>query len=238
MHRKEILVLLKLLAVSVIACLLSFTRAFAKWPTPEVATSRGWVNVNESPLSSALDIHYGTGIYRDYFWTGVPHHTENMKALHLDGEILLPITYGYGKAGAGLGTGILIRRNIPLPNAQVAHILAFPIVAQISYRADFMKDQILVPFLKAGMGSTFFQRIEGGAAGKAVFAYWDYRFGGGVELCLNKIDPKSAHDFDQSIGVNNTYFVFEYLKSKPFGEENAKTDLDHSEYRFGLRFEM
>lgn len=188
----------------------------------------------ESPLSAGLDIQYGSTTYDDYSWIGVPY-SKQFHSAHLSAEWLPPITDGYGKIGVGLGIGLAMQNNIGAGKARLSLV---PLGAFVSYRADFMKNQFLVPFGKVGTNTTFFRRLEGGTTSPTTSTYVGYNYGGGLEVCLNKIDPATAKEFDQAMGVNNTYFIFEYVKSNAFGFMKPSTDLSHSEYRFGLRFEM
>lgn len=208
--------------------------SFARDNQKSASVSAAKVRFPESPLNAGLDIQYGSTTYDDYSWIGVPY-SKQFHAAHLSAEWLPPITDGYGKIGVGLGIGLAMQNNIGERKARLGPV---SLDAFVSYRADFMKNQFLVPFGKVGTNTTFFQRIEGGTTSPTTLTHVGYNYGGGLEVCLNKIDSTTAKEFDQAMGVNNTYFIFEYVKSNAFGSMKPRTDLSNSEYRFGLRFEM
>jgi len=170
-------------------------------------------------------LQYGTTSYSNHFWTGVPDYSQrNSHAIHLSGEWLPDFDPSYGKMGVGFGIGTVLRMNVPLGNGETLDLFSYPLHTFVTYRADFFHNQILVPFVKVGTELTFFRRVENRDLADSIHTYFGYNFGGGIEFCLDVIDPSTSEMFDNSMGVNSTYFIFEYLAPCSDGCNNNKTD--------------
>ncbi len=189
----------------------------------EVIQSRAAV----SPLNFALDLKYvplrfpnvtgnsGHGMQLALEWLPIPMYKGYA------GKPVIGASLGYGRI-RDLGTAV---------GGRISQT-TIPVSGYLGYRADFIDNQILVPFGKIARSVLFESRNPGGSSR---YESWDYS--AGLELCLNAIDPDSAKDLDNSVGINNTYLVVEWTKSKPV-EGKQSSDLSREEWKVGLRFEM
>lgn len=191
----------------------------------------------ESPLFGALELQYAPIRYPNYTWVDDVRSSKGGQGVRAALEwIIFPADYGK----LGLGTGFSFQRieNVALGADRTATLTLYPVEAYLTYRFDYVPDQVLVPFVKGGARYTFVQQASstgGGREGTAGHASWDY--GAGLQLCLDVFDANSAQVFDKSSGVNATFAVFEYLRSRPMNQRTV-TSLDHEELRAGLRFEF
>lgn len=190
----------------------------------------------DSPLGYGLDIKYSPIKYDEYL-------IENNFASSTKGTGLtvavewLPFGKKVGKLGIGAGAGVNWIRDIGLPSGRTATVTTLPVELFLSYRADFKKNQIVVPFAKGGAEvAHVWQSSPNGADRPDTAYYYGFNTTLGLELCLNTFEPKTGDRMDARTGINTTYLVFEYVKSSFAKIGNA--NLARSEFRFGLRFEI
>ncbi|MBI4402746.1 MAG: hypothetical protein HY537_01215 [Deltaproteobacteria bacterium] len=190
----------------------------------------------ESPLTWGLDVQYGHGYYRQYAFTSKDPAIPGGHAGHISFE-WLPYTER-GKLGLGVGLGLFSMGNVALSDGKWASLYTFPLEMFVSYRLDYIKNQIIVPFVKAGVEVTWAkQNSKTGHEIPGVLTYYGGNYSLGGELCLNKIEWSTVKQLDSNMGVNNIYITFEFLKSMPLGFGGVEA-LSHEEYRLGLRFEL
>lgn len=197
---------------------------------------------HESPLDFGLDLgfsqrkfsnyNYAPGVTSDKFGYGV--------SLRLEW-----IAYQeYGKIGVGGGTGFSVHPNtVIVPAAisgtedQVATLYTIPIEIGVSYRADFIKNQIIVPYGTIGGSLTFIKQSSSfGYSRSGLNTFKGLEFGGGLEFNLNILERTAARSLDQSMGINATMLFAEYHVVSPLG--TATNDLSRKEWRLGMRFEF
>lgn len=198
----------------------------------------------ESLAHFGVDLEFSPTKFPNYTYTPSVQSSKNGYELHVGFE-WLPIRK-YGKLGFGISSGFFVAPNVPLSvnpatgETQVATLYVIPISAYFSYRFDY-KDpgkQVLVPFLKAGpnlslvIQRSYFQYAKGGIA-----TYTGLEYGGGLEFCLNWLEPSAAAALDRSTGIAATYIVFEYMRSSAIGLTASSPDLSGYQFRLGFRFE-
>lgn len=213
--------------------LLAMTGAFGA-ETPALLESE--VEIEPRPLVSAgLDLQYVPIQYSRYDWSEGRQSGKNGHGVHLAVE-MIPFEDTYGKVGFGLGTGFYA-----IPNARFesrsSTLTTIPLELFVSYRFDYVADQIVVPFVKLGANATLSrQRGFGDSGAWRTYRGWD--IAGGLELCMNRIDPISMRGLHRDLGVDNSYLLVEYLRSRPLGALENRPNLSHEEFRIGFRFEM
>ncbi len=187
----------------------------------------------ESPQQFGFDLFYVPIHYPKYSWVNNEAREENGNAVHLGLE-WMPFDTTYGKIGFGLGTGLHVIKNVNFGGTN-ATLTVVPVQTFVSYRFDYVKKQIVVPFLKVGTELALAK--QKGIEKDGYQTYYGWEYSGGLEFCLNSIDQRSARSLDRSLGINATYLIFEYAKSAQLGARR-EPDLSHDELRFGLRFEI
>jgi hypothetical protein len=192
----------------------------------------------ESPLEFAFDFSYSPRKYERYVYANAVTSTE----AGYGGDVTfewIPMTQ-YGKIGIGVGAGFSVHQNVVIVDAdedEVATLYTLPLSVHLSYRADFVRNQILVPYGKVGPSMTFIKQNSGwGYSRDGIQQFVGLNFGGGIELNLNPLEPGSARALDRSTGINASYLFAEYDVISALG--NATYNLARNEWRFGLRFEF
>ena len=111
-----------------------------------------------------------------------------------------------------------------------------PVDLSCVYRLAFIKDQIVVPYVAAGLTHTLYQtqlnddQRTGGQSG--------YHVKGGIQFLLDLLDPTAAYTMKRDSRVENTYLFVEYYLSEvdDFGSESI--DLGSKGVVGGLVFEF
>lgn len=227
----------KMLKKSVIAALSVVVMSwnslgFCAPATDAATTETSFRPATESPLNFALDIQFLPARYPRY------EYAEDVRSNNFGSGVRvafewLPLANKYGKGGIGGGFGYAKVGKVPMPDGSSSSIETFPLDAFLTYRLDYWNNQPIVPFVKWGMERQYARQ----KASNSMRRYNGWEYGGGVSILLDAIDSKSAHDFDNSIGINNTYLTIEYIKSQMAGSDR-EINLSRDELRAGLRFEM
>lgn len=111
-------------------------------------------------------------------------------------------------------------------------------------RADVFAREMpipLVPYIKAGLGSAIWRVTNGGGtanvngiAGSGIS--WGPQVALGGMLLLDFFDQNSAKNLDNELGINNSYFFFEWYVSK-LGAGN-QLEVGTNTWALGLAFEI
>lgn len=106
------------------------------------------------------------------------------------------------------------------------------------YRLAYFKNQLLVPFAKAGIDYYGFWESRKDGEEDFYGGKWGYHYGGGVQFLLDYFDQKHSNKLDTDYGINNTYLIFEYRRASVdnFGEDEG-FDFSNSTLLGGLMFE-
>ncbi len=191
----------------------------------------------ESPLVAGLDLQYYPISYKNYYWTHDSIFKTQGVAARLGLE-WIPFISSAGKFGLGGGLSLGLVANVALNDTVKASLVTLPIDASFSYHADFIKHQILVPFVRLGIEAILnTQTSKTGGERNGVRSYRGYVLTAGIKLCLNFFDPKTGNQLDANTGINDVYLTVEYLTNHPLNN-TQETNLSHREFRFGLRFEI
>lgn len=196
---------------------------------------------HESPLEFGLDLSYSSRKFTKYNYA--PSVTSD-KVGYAAGIRLEWLPYQqYGKIGLGIGSGFSAHPNVIVvpangsTEAQLATLYTIPIEFAASYRAEFIKNQILVPYGTLGMSVTLIKQNSAfGYARSGLQTFKGLEFGGGLELNLNVFESSAARALDHATGINATILFAEYHAVSPLG--TAVYDLSRNEWRFGMRFEF
>lgn len=186
-----------------------------------------------SPLNWAFEFKYSPVQFPRYEYSTGQTATLNGQGFSLALEFMPLPTHRYGKVGIGLGTGVFNVSKVTLNNGAIVEMKATPIEGYLSYRFDYVEGQWFVPYLKGGVSAAFVR--ESGVSGTRTGSTLDVA--GGLEICLNGLDRRSAHIFDRELGVNGTYLVVEGILAQPT-QPDLEVNLGRQEIRAGLRFEM
>jgi hypothetical protein len=194
----------------------------------------------------------GSRPYRDIFGT-MPRL---MIAMELDWQILrIPHV---GTLGPGISVGYTSMAALaPLKNkptdgssplsGENTDIDIFPMYVVAVFRADAVTHELhipLVPYVKAGLGYALWRSYNDSGTSQAQGVNgkghtYGTQVAAGVALHLNVFDEYSARNFDNQMGVNNTYIFWEYYSSDltSFGSTTALR-VGNTSWAAGLAFEF
>ncbi len=193
--------------------------------------------IYESSLKVGLDLQAYKVNYKKYFWNSTTQIDKEGFGFNLGLE-WIPFVSPIGKWAISGGFGAASVVDAPVSNSSKATLYVVPIYFGATYRADFFKNQVLVPFVSAGLDFGFStQASKTGATQSGLRVYDGYYYSGGVELCLNTFDPSSGRELDSRIGINGVYLVVLYSQSEPL-KKSETVNLSHEEFRLGVRFEI
>ncbi len=158
------------------------------------------------------------------------NETANMKMISIDWQLIQ--NYGTLAAGVGLGYWNITGKGQSIEETdETTELTILPTSAQVSYRFDVFRNTIpVVPIVKGGLnyyswsiynGSGELSKFPNG--NEASGGTWGYHYSVGAHLLLDFFDQDMARAFDQSAGVNDSYFVLEYQVAKidDFGAANS-----------------
>lgn len=153
--------------------------------------------------------------------------------LKLFGKLALGGSIGYMRDA---GYGLFEQDNTPSEIRFVFQVI--PAKATLFYRADFFKNQPVVPF--GEFGYDFYYFTENSATGGHAFngGKDGYHYGGGIQILLDILDKKSAGAMDTDYGINNTFLTFEYRISKVNDFGKGIWDFSGKTWFAGLMFEF
>ena len=109
-------------------------------------------------------------------------------------------------------------------------------MANFRYRFDYFYDQILVPYVGAGLGTSWLRQYRGDRQG--YYPYYGYELVAGLQFSLTALDKKASRQLDASTGINHTFLIVEFAKQDRAFNSETMMDLSRNELRFGLRFEI
>ncbi len=190
----------------------------------------------QSPRHFGLDIQYAPVQYKALTLGGDGAYANKLGAgarVNFEWMFLQDI----GKLSLGLG---LHYDNLPSASSVSGEALTVTALGGevgLTYRLDLVEHQIVVPLVRFGVDGAYATQNR---SDQSVFSQGSYRgtlFGVGAELCLFIFEKRTARLLDRKFGINDTYFVFEYVKSSN-AKSGVQPDLSHDEFRFGLRFEI
>ncbi len=141
------------------------------------------------------------------------------------------VEVGAGYVGAG---GTATGRTSGAVSGDSFNLTLIPIQTSFAFRADFKEDQLLVPYLKAGLDDVFFHESVQGDVTKG------FKLGlhtaGGLQILLDRLEdiPRSFEE----MGVNDIYFVLEGRYGWINGFGGSGIDLSGFTFSGGLLFEF
>lgn len=194
----------------------------------------------ETPLDFGVDVGYSLRRFENYKYTDTVASTDaGYGGLSVMIE-WLPVTQ-YGKLGVGAGFGFSVHPNVLIldtdPDDEVATLYTVPLEIGLSYHADYLRHQILVPYGRFGASMTLLKQNSDYGYSRPLTTYMALELAGGLQLCLNPLEPGAAREMDQTLGINVSYLFGEYHVTQSMGS-GSSVDLSRKEWRFGIRFEF
>ncbi|MBW2146537.1 MAG: hypothetical protein JRG73_02545 [Deltaproteobacteria bacterium] len=159
------------------------------------------------------------------FLTEIHLRRQLLPRLEVGGSVGFLVESGHGRTSSGEASD------------QDFTLFLVPLQVEGVYLFDFLPEQLLVPYVKAGLDLWLF--LERGDDSRD----WSgtkggYHGGGGLLLLLDRLDPEGARNFLRSTGIVNSYIVMDarYANVDNFGS----SDLDLSGWIFqaGLMFQF
>ena len=148
--------------------------------------------------------------------------------------LLIDSKYGLeGGVGFFIKNGKAVGRTSGTPSADSFGFYLIPLESNLVYRADFIEDQIVVPYVKGGIDYVFFRESDQGKITKG-FKY-GFHGTGGLQILMEWFDQTSGNL--ERGGLNNIYLTLEanYQRINDFGKGGL--DLSGWVYSAGLLFE-
>jgi hypothetical protein len=192
--------------------------------------------VYESPLDVGLEFQVFKLNYKNYLWNNTVKLEDEGFGVNIGLE-WIPFVTVVGKLATTLGFGFNTINNAPV-SGSTATLYVVPIYGGLTYRGDFFKNQVIVPFISGGVDLGFStQASKNGATQGGLRIYEGLYYTTGVELCLNAFDPYSGRELDSRVGINGVYLTVMYMQSEPINRTET-VNLAHKEFRLGVRFEI
>ena len=176
-----------------------------------------------------------------------------MSQLQFD-YILWPTKVGTLSIGVGAGfwqncgKGVIVIPGSGIQSSSDTTVFNIvPLMLDFTYRFDWFalqKNIPLMPYLKLGLDGYIWWVTNGSGniAQYKNYSGWGARYGwhvgAGLGFLLDFIDKETANDFDQSVGVNNTYLIFEWVYSQVNNFNSRGFNLSSSTFLAGILFEF
>jgi hypothetical protein len=198
------------------------------------------------PISRNLEAEYSpqwwTTELRGGFWMPMGSVMKQFfdPCCHLGGSISQGFLYD-SKYGFEVGIGFLSENGTAVgavsgtASADRFNLFLLPVETTLAFRADFLEDQVLVPFVKIGADYVYFRENLKGEITDGM--KYGLHFAGGLQILLDGIDKDTKATMEQDWGINDVYFTLEgrYNWLNDFGGKGL--DLSSLVFSFGLLFE-
>ncbi|MBF0105376.1 MAG: hypothetical protein HQM16_08630 [Deltaproteobacteria bacterium] len=114
-------------------------------------------------------------------------------------------------------------------------LLMIPLRLDFVYRLDFKSEQLILPYVRAGVDTVFFRETT---AGESIMNFkYGLHGGAGVGILLDKIE-QLGHDLETEMGVNDIYLTLEGRYAMISSFKSTGLDLSGFYPYLGLLFEF
>lgn len=118
---------------------------------------------------------------------------------------------------------------------------AVPFGLDATLRLDFVREQPVVPFGRAGLdfwlwNETWVSKFDTNGGGSTTAGSFGWHWAGGLMILLDGLDAGAASRLENAVGVNDTYLLAEYRQTYILGSDVL--DFSGSELTFGLKFDF
>lgn len=159
---------------------------------------------------------------------------------HMTGMVNQGFLYK-SKYGVEVGVGFLSENGTAVgmtsgvQSADRFNLFLLPVETNLAFRADFLENQVLVPYVKFGFDYVYFRENLKGSTTNGLKT--GLHTAGGVQILLDLIDKGCQSVMEQEYGINDVYFTLEarYNWINDFGGKGL--DLSSLIFSFGLLFE-
>lgn len=201
----------------------------------QLGESVGTTNRTESPRLGGFEVQYGSTALPEYRLQNGANVSGRGHTLKVGLEFFA--FKSLGKLAFGLGSGLIRQPNVEVQADTYATIEALPAEVSVSYRFDFIRGQLLVPFAKVSAASIWSRETSqtGGARPDSNRDnYWTWS--AGLQLNLSRIEERAALTMDKTYGINDTYLIISYHKTQPL--QGGSRQFSGDALSAGLRFEI
>jgi hypothetical protein len=120
-------------------------------------------------------------------------------------------------------------------------LTAIPLAGDATLRLDFVREQPVVPFGRAGVdfwiwNEAWVSRYDAGGGGSATAGSLGWHWAGGLYILLDALDSGAASKLENAVSVNDTYLVVEYRQTYTIAPEAL--DFSSTDLTFGLKFDF
>lgn len=116
-------------------------------------------------------------------------------------------------------------------------LTALPLSLNATLRGDFWNNQMLVPAVGAGIEMWPWKQEPYQGSGSLSGLKTGWHWNAGIQLLLDRLDPRSASKFRVRTGVDDTYLTLEY-RDQTVGDENNGLYYSGRVFGFGLKFDF
>jgi len=135
--------------------------------------------------------------------------------------------------------------DVDYHSAEHTMITAWPFSGSLTGRLDILHEQFLVPTARIGMDywlwrENWYVNPDVGGGSELSGGKLGWHWGVGVNVLLDRFDPKRASWLATSAGIDDTYLVIDWRKTTldAFGDASGTGLLDGSMITIGLKLDM
>ncbi|MEZ4751016.1 MAG: outer membrane beta-barrel protein [Bdellovibrionota bacterium] len=203
-----------------------------------------------------LSVGYGAPNYSSYSYAGGASISGRGHAAQARIE-WMPLRLPVGTFSIGLGVGFAVsprtvtvarsaptaeelRKDSGIEAVDRSNVLvSIPVETYLTYRAELIDDQIVVPFARVGPSVTFVRQASNSGAPERAGKFFGLEYAAGLQILLNGIDSAAAKTLRINAGLQQTYLTVEYARKADLGVKNPDAfDLRGDVIRAGLRFQF
>jgi hypothetical protein len=168
----------------------------------ETTTTVGWYQLPQ------LFILNTTGSYKDFYGDTLPSIFFGRKEWLINEESWPNLGFRLG-LGFGRISGNGLLQLSKEPSVEEYTLYNLPLLGHVIYRLDYFQNQLLSPYVLGGLGYMGFVETRDDSS-QPHFAWAPFvEYGGGVQVSLTRIDPKTTSELRESYHVLDLWLYFE-----------------------------
>ncbi|MCB0417837.1 MAG: hypothetical protein KDD39_09315 [Bdellovibrionales bacterium] len=209
------------------------------------------------PSRFGLSLGYGAPTYTNYTYAGSGAGINGRGHAAQARVEWMPLRLPVGTFSIGLGVGFAVsprtvtlaksaptaeelRKDSGIESVDRSNVLvSIPVETYLTYRAELLENQLVVPFARIGPSITFVRQASNSGAPERAGKFFGLEYAAGIQVLLNGIDSGAAKSLRINAGLQQTYLTVEYARKAELGVKNPDNfDLRGDVIRAGLRFQF